>query len=173
MRALTFWKLVVQDRSNFLDQIIALLAEHGIRYCVIGGAAVNAFVDPVITLDLDLAVAVDQIPLVEDLTRRSFKVERFEHSLNISLQGSRLRVQIQLDPRYASFVERATVRDVLDLNLPVASIEDLLQGKIWAAMDPSRRPTKRQKDRLDIARLLEAYPHVQGQIPAALLEQLR
>jgi hypothetical protein len=51
------------DRSNFLDSLISLLSEHNIRYCEIGGQGVNAYVDPLISLDL--VVAVDQLELVE------------------------------------------------------------------------------------------------------------
>ena len=51
--------------------------------------------------------------------------------------GLDLRVQIQTDPRYADFVDRAEIRDVLGTPLPVASLRDVLQGKVWAAQDPS------------------------------------
>ena len=37
MRALTFWKTVTVDQANFLESLISLLAEHGVRCCVIGG----------------------------------------------------------------------------------------------------------------------------------------
>jgi hypothetical protein len=40
-------------------------------------------------------------------------VEAFTHSLNTSSPGSNLRVQFQADPRYADFVERASIREVL------------------------------------------------------------
>src|SRR5437870_2393480 len=152
MQALEVWKTVTMDRSNFLDNLIALLSEHAIRYCVIGGQGVNAYVEPLISLDLDLVVAVGQLEQVESLLRRHFQVERFANSLNVSASGSNLRVQIQTDPRYFGFPDRASVRDVLGLALPVGSIEDILQGKIWAATDATRRPSKRRKDLLDIER---------------------
>ena len=50
------------------------------------------------------------------------KVTRFPHSVNVSLADSDLRVQLQTDPRYAPFVERASSRDVLGLSLPVAAV---------------------------------------------------
>jgi hypothetical protein len=50
--------------------------------------------------------------------------------LNISSGGSQLRVQIQTDPRYFDFVDRSERRKVLGVPLPVAGIEDVLQGKI-------------------------------------------
>ena len=171
MQALTFWKAVTVDQSNLLERLIALLTENGIRYCVIGGQAVNAYAEPVVSLDLDLVVAVDQLSQLESLLSE-FRVERFEHSLNVSLAGSDLRVQIQTDPRYASFVERAAARQVLGLTLPVASLEDLLRGKVWAAQDPTRRASKRQKDLADIARLLESYPRLRNQVPADVLTRL-
>jgi hypothetical protein len=92
--------------------------------------------------------------------------------LNISSPGSDLRVQIQTDPRYGEFVEHALVRDVLGLNLPVAAIEDVLQGKIWAASDSTQRPTKRRKDLLDIERILEAYPSLRPRVPEEIVRQL-
>jgi hypothetical protein len=172
MQALTFWKTVTVDRANFLESLIGLLAEHRVRYCVIGGQAVNAYVEPAVTLDLDLVVAVEDFSRVESLLAQSFRVERFPHSLNISTPGSRLRVQIQTDPLYFDFVERASVREVLGLELPVASAEDVLQGKVWAVSEARRRPSKRQKDLADISRLIEAYPELRGRVPAEILARL-
>ncbi|MDE3089308.1 MAG: hypothetical protein KGJ80_07970 [Chloroflexota bacterium] len=172
MRALEFWKTIAVDKSNLLERLIGLLTEHGIRYCVIGGQAVNAYAEPLVSLDLDLVVAVEQLSQVESLLANEFRVEHFEHSLNVSLAGSDLRVQLQLDPRYASFLEHATSRQVLGLTLPVASVEDVLRGKVWAAQDPTRRPSKRRKDVLDIERLIEVYPHLRVQVPPDILARL-
>lgn len=172
MRAREFWKTVTMDGTEFLDRFLALLAAHQIRYCVIGGQALNAYVDPVVSLDLDLVVAVEQIAEAERLLRERFAVERFEHRLNVSEAGSDLRIQLQTDPRYFAFVERSTMADVLGLRLPVARIEDVLQGKIWAALERGRRPSKRQKDLADIARLLEIRPDLRLEVPAEILTRL-
>ena len=99
-------------------------------------------------------------------------MEEFPHSLNVASPGSDLRVQIQTDPRYSDFVKRSTDREVLGLLLPVAALEDILQGKVWAASDPQRRASKRRKDLLDIERLLEANPSLKDRIPAEILERL-
>ncbi len=168
MKALSFWKAVTLDKSNLLDELFALFDEHGIRFCVIGGQAVNAYVEPLVSLDLDLVVAVDQIDDVRRLLEERFQTQAFPHSINVSSAGSSLRVQIQTDPRYADFVARAAMREVLGLRLPVASIEDVLQGKIWAAQHPDRRATKRRKDLLDIERLLESYPALKDRIPTEI-----
>ena len=131
MQARAFWRIVVADRSDFLDRVIGLLTDHKIAFCVLGGQAVNAYAEPVVSLDLDVVIAVDQLPEAEKLLSEEFRIERFPHSLNVSALGSDLRVQIQTDPRYAPFVARSTMRDVLGLHLPVAHVADILQGKIW------------------------------------------
>jgi len=173
MQALTYWKTVTMDQVGFLEQIIAFLNQHQIRYCVIGGQGVNAYVEPVVSLDLDIAIAADQLERVETLLQSaSFQVKRFPHSLNLTLPGSDLRVQIQTDPRYAAFPGRAEERDVLGLALPVAALPDVLLGKIWAAQDPAQRASKRQKDLADIARLLEAYPELRAGVPEDVLAHL-
>ena len=160
------------DYANFLEKIIEVLQIHQIKFCVIGSQGVNAYVDPVVSLDLDLVVAVAQIKQVEELLLQSFVVKRFPHSINVSLPGSDLRVQFQTDPRYYDFVERVSEQEVLGFVLPVASLEDLLQGKIWAAQDSQRRASKRQKDLADIARLLESYPSLDPLIPEDIRSKL-
>lgn len=171
MKATKFWKAVTMDEADLLGRLVALFERLEIRYCVIGGQGVNAYVEPVVSLDLDVVVAADQLADLEAVLTE-FKVKRFEHSLNVSLLGSDLRVQIQTDPRYAEFVGRSAPHEILGVTLPVASVEDVLQGKVWAAMDGSRRASKRQKDLADIARLLEARPQLRDRVPPDLLEQL-
>lgn len=172
MQAFDFWKTVVRDYSRLLENLIQLLKEHEIRFCVIDDHAVDAYVEPLISLDLDLAVAVDQLEKVETLLEDRFTVKRFPHSLNVTIPDSDVRVQIQTDKRYGEFVQRASVRSVLGMELPVASVEDVLQGKIWAVMDSERRGSKRQKDLADIARILENYPHFRSQVPQEILGRL-
>ena len=172
MRAAAFLRTVTVDQTDLLERFLALMQTRAFRFCVIGGQAVNAYVDPLVSLDLDVAVAGDQLPMVEDALRSAFGVERFPHSLNVSDPDSALRIQIQIDPRYAAFVPRATVRDVLGYQMPVAALDDVLQGKVWAAGDATRRPSKRQKDLADIARILEARPEFRAAVPAAILDRL-
>lgn len=172
MQALEFWKAVTVDQANLLESVVALLNEHGVKYCVIGGQAVNAYAEPVVSLDLDLAIAVEDMAKVERLFADRFTVKRFPHRLNITMAGSNLRVQLQTDPRYSEFVSRSEVREVLSLKLPMARVEDVLEGKIWAAMDSERRASKRQKDLADIARLIENYPKLRERVRAEVLARL-
>src|SRR5438105_3932104 len=100
MRAEAIWKAVTSDHSNFLGSFMRLLDEQGVRYCVIGGQGVNAYVEPLISLDLDVVIAADQLPDIEPLLAARFQMERFPYSLNIAAEGSKLRIQVQTDPRY-------------------------------------------------------------------------
>jgi hypothetical protein len=172
VQALEYWKTVTADRSGFLERLVLALEKTGARYCVIGGQGVNAYVEPVVSLDLDVAVAAESLGAVEAALARLFRVERFEHSINVSESGSDLRLQLQTDPRYSEFVARSAPREILGLTLPVAAVEDVLQGKVWAALDNSRRPSKRQKDLADISRLLEAYPALRSRVPAEVLSRI-
>ena len=172
MQALEFWKEVILDKSRFLESFIEALNTAGTRYCVIGGQAVNAYVEPLVSLDLDIVVAVDQLSDVVAGLANLYEIKTFPHSLNLSQAGSDLRVQIQTDHRYDDFVERAAIRNVLGLALPVASLEDVLAGKLWAVQDPARRGSKRQKDLADIARILESYPHLRSQVPQDILSRI-
>lgn len=63
-------------------------------------------------------------------------------------------------------------REVLGLELPVASLEDVMQGKIREIQDPQRRGSKRQKDLADIARILEQYPALRVQVPPEIRARL-
>jgi len=172
MQALDFWKVITMDKANHLESFLALLEENQIHFCVIGGQGVNAYVDPLVSLDLDLAVAAAQAEQIESLLARSYKVTRFPHSLNVELPDSNLRIQIQTDSRYGEFAGFASRREILGLEMPVARLEDILLGKIWAIQDPDRRASKRQKDLADVARILESYPELKAQVPAEVLARL-
>ena len=169
---MAFWKAVVQDKSNFLERVLALIEGAGYPYCVIGGVAVNAYADPVVTQDLDIVLAIEDLPAARELMAREFRVEEFEHSLNVYDPGSRLQVQIQRDPRLSEILPRARRETVMDLDLPVAAPADLLRLKVEAALEPTRRASKRQKDLADISRLIENFPELQSALPASIARLL-
>lgn len=143
----------------------------GQPFCLIGGLAVNHYVEPVVTLDADFAITAAG-GVTEALIARGFRVQEFPDSINAQLPGSRLRLQITVNSRYAAFPGRAVPGKVLGHELPVACLEDLVLGKLWAAMDPSRRASKRAKDEADLLRLCESYPRVIAQIPSGLIAKV-
>jgi hypothetical protein len=101
-----------------------------VKYCVIEGQAVNAYAEPLVSLDLELVIAARDLEQLTPILRTQFVVEEFPHRLNVSTPGSQLCVQIQTDPKYLDFPDRAERREVLGLELSVASLGDLIQGKI-------------------------------------------
>ncbi|MBI2170395.1 MAG: hypothetical protein HYU28_12995, partial [Actinobacteria bacterium] len=130
MQRRAFWKAVTLDRADFLDRFLALLGEQGTHFCVVGGQAVNAYVDPVVSLDVDLVIALSDLERLEPVLAERFSVEHFPHSMTVSLAGSDLRVQIQTDPRYGEFLVHAEPREILGIRLPVARVEDVLRGDL-------------------------------------------
>ena len=107
-------------RHNLLERFLEFLRTSGIRYCVIGGIGINAYAYPVVTEDLAIVVAAEQIETLEASLTLHFRVKWFPHSINVSAPDSKLQVQIRTDSRYFDFVDHAEVRDVMDFQLPVA-----------------------------------------------------
>ena len=169
-----FLNSLAKGKSDILQQLLAILAETGSHYCVIGGLAVNAYVEPVVSLDVDIVLAVHEIEHVVNAAKtHGLKVEQFERSINISGHGSDLRIQVQTDPRYQAFIARAEARDILGYKMKVAALEDVLQGKVWAYTDETRRRSKRQKDLADILRIIEMFPKLATKLPENLKEKLQ
>ena len=161
-----FYNKVTGIQTDAVSRLLALLKEAGAQYCVIGGLAVNAYAEPVVSLDLDLVVVADKIDvLITAARKRGMGARRFEHSVNLTMQGSDLRIQIQTDPRYQAFIARARRRDVLGYPMSVARIEDVFQGKLWASADATRRGSKRLKDVADILRIAEKHPGMAKRLP--------
>lgn len=143
-------------------------------YCLVGGLAVNCYVEPVYTLDADLVVISQNLtPLLTRLQEQGFKVETHAHWVNAQAPQSDLRIQFTTDERYQEFLARSERRDVLGLSVAVACLEDVARGKLWAYRDHKRRLSKRKKDELDLIRLAEAHPELELLYPTELLEQLR
>ena len=140
-------------------------------YCLIGGMAVNHYVEPVYTLDADLVAITSNLgKLAEQLLRQGFKIEEHRHSLNVTAARSELRIQFTTDERYQPFPARAIEALILGCRVKVARLEDVTQGKLWAHGDPGRRFSKRKKDELDLIRLAEAFPHLKARYPPELVE---
>ncbi|MBN1553774.1 MAG: hypothetical protein JXA11_03445 [Phycisphaerae bacterium] len=166
---------VTHSRRDIVEVLLGLLDKTESEYCVIGGLAVNAYAEPVVSLDLDLVVVSDRVEALRAAARaEGMNVQTFEHSVNLSAADSDLRIQIQTDPRYQEFLPRARRKTVLGHDMSVASLSDVLRGKSWAYSDDARRKSKRQKDLADILRLVETHPELTEQLPpriAAILDE--
>ncbi len=167
-----FLNKVSHSKDDFLQSFIDILRDNKINFCAIGGLAVNAYAEPVVSLDLDVIIVADKLELLIPKLKKHFKVEAFASSINLSEKTSDLRIQIQTDKRYQPFIENAKPKEVLGYKIPVVAIEDVFQGKVWAAMDKERRPSKRQKDLADILRLIETKGDLTKLLPEELKKHL-
>ncbi|HLF20131.1 MAG TPA: nucleotidyl transferase AbiEii/AbiGii toxin family protein [Bacteroidota bacterium] len=161
----TFFNKVTNAKEDVLEIFFTMLEELKVKYCVIDGLAVNAYAEPVVSLDLDVVVALEKKDKILNGVKDRFSVEKFEHGINLTSKRSDVRIQIQTDPRYQEFIQRASLKNVLGYEMNVATVEDVLKGKIWAYLDEARRKSKRQKDLADIFRLVEADPRLKENIP--------
>ena len=161
----------ITGHDSDLRRAVEALRASGRPFCLIGGLAVNQYAEPVVTLDADFAV-VAAAGVEEALRAQGFEVQSFAHSINARLPGSKLRLQITINSRYAAFPSRAQEGRVFDVDLPVAGLSDVVQGKIWAFQDEQRRVSKRAKDRADLIRIAEEHPSLVAQIPVGLIPEI-
>ncbi len=170
MTAKEFLAGLTGSSDDFRLMVEALRAS-GQRFCLIGGLAINHYVEPMVTLDADFAIA-GAAGAAEALRSRGFEVEEHPHSINARFPGSRLRVQITINSRYAGFPTRATEGELFGVELPIAALEDLVQGKLWALQDPDRRASKRLKDRTDLVRICESHRRIVELIPPGVIPEV-
>lgn len=172
MTAAEVFESVTGRGSTDFAVVVRILVSHG-AWCLIGGLAVNCYVEPVFTLDADLVVVSAELEAIKaELTTAGFSMQEFPHSLNARMEGSELRIQFSLDPRYQAFLKDTKVMNVLGEQVSVASLANIVLGKTWAWSDFGRRPTKRKKDELDLMRILEAYPGLRHMMPQEIRDQL-
>jgi hypothetical protein len=166
------FEAITGSGSSDFAVLVSILNECG-RWSLIGGLAVNCYVEPVYTLDADIVAAASELETIKaKLAGAGFSLEDFPHSINARMKGSDLRIQLTTDKRYQDFLKDAELKEVLGQRVPVASLAHLVQGKIWAWEDENRRPTKRKKDELDLMRILEAYPEFRSVMPEPISKQV-
>jgi hypothetical protein len=173
VRLTEIYDRVVAQGSTTFGEVIAVLEEAGTQYAVIGGLAVNAYVEPLFTADADIVIALNEIDhFTEALLGRGYTVERYAFSLNFRKAGSDLILQISTDPVYQGFLDRTVKKSVLDVQANVASLRDLVEGKIRAWSDSERRLSKRAKDQTDLFRIAERYAEMIELLPEKLRKEI-
>ncbi len=172
MTATEVFESVTGSGSSDFARLVRILNQHG-PWCLIGGLAVNCYVEPVYTLDADIVIVSRELePIKPELGAAGFVLQEFPHSLNATMPGSQFRIQLRLEQRYQEFLKSATVTSILSTDVFVTSLPNIVRGKIWAWSDQERRPTKRKKDELDLMRILEAYPELRDMMPREIGEQV-
>jgi hypothetical protein len=154
MTAVEAYELTTKGGATDFARMIEACESFG-PYCLIGGLAVNCYVEPVYTLDADIVVSAAGLC-----------------KLNATTPQSDLRIQFTTDERYQAFLARSVQAEVLGIRVKIACLEDVTRGKLWAYGDPRRRLSKRKKDELDLIRLAEAHPELKSLYPLQLQEQI-
>lgn len=154
-------------------RLVDCLERADIRWCAIGGIAVNHWAaESMVTQDVDLVVAADSVEravgLLEDA---GFRAERFQWSINFKGR-SKVGIQLSTEECYRDFPDRAVPADIHGILMRVASLEDTLSGKVQAWRDEDRRQSKRLKDLGDIARLVESHPQLWNSLEPELKERI-
>jgi len=173
MTAKEFFDWQTQGGTNDVMRLVSCMERADIAWCAIGGVAVNHWAsEPMVTRDVDIAVASDDIQkAVEALEAAGFRKE--EHAWSINFMGdSAVSIQLSTEAFYREFPSRSVPADVHGILMRVASVEDTLRGKVEAWKDKQRRKSKRFKDLGDIARLCEAHPRLTSLLPEEIKRQL-
>ena len=170
------------SKEGPLRLVAQLLEREGVPYALIGGVAVQLHSEePRSTLDIDLAVLTyADIPRQALLAAGFEHTGRYDHSDKWRAPGSGLlkqRTAVQFsaeDEGIADAVKHASVVD-LDGGVPlrVASVADLIVLKLAAAVEPARRPSKREHDVADVLALLEEHPELRSADLVARVQDVR
>jgi hypothetical protein len=168
-----FYDWQTSGGTNDVMRLVDCLERADVAWCVIGGVAVNHWAQQtMVTQDVDFVVAAESVErTVSLLAEAGFRPERFEWSVNFK-GHSAVSIQLSTEDFYRDFPSRAVAADVNGILLRVACLEDTLRGKIKAYSEPGRRQSKRLKDLTDIARLVEAHPHLRDMLPDELKKQV-
>lgn len=154
-------------------RLVQTLEQEEIPWCMIGGLAVNHWsAEPMATADVDVVIATEKLEqAVLSLEKAGFKSRRFEWSINLTGESS-VSVQISTEAVYCGFPQRSLPADVHGILMRVASPKDTLTEKLLAWQDKSRRPSKRQKDLMDITRLVETHPELLSSLPSEVTKRI-
>lgn len=89
-----FLNKIANGKGDFLQSFLDILRKRKIKFCAIGGLAVNAYTEPVVSLDLDIVIVTRKLALLVPKLKKHFKVESFANRINVTEKGSDLRIQI-------------------------------------------------------------------------------
>ena len=74
MTAKDFIKAVANGEADIIQMLLDMIARAEMPYCIIGGLAVNAYADPVVSLDLDIVVVASHLESsAQKLARPGFR----------------------------------------------------------------------------------------------------
>jgi len=83
-----FMNRVANGKDDFLQSFIDIVNEQKIPFCVIGGLGVNAYAEPVVSLDLDVVVIIGKLDKLISVLKKRFTINKHLNSVNISEKES-------------------------------------------------------------------------------------
>jgi len=173
MRTRAFFNRVTNSQEDVVQKFIDILEKNQIPYAIIGGIGVNAYCEPVVTLDFDCVVAEEKLSMLRKLLKKEgFKVKMHPYTIEVKSDKSDIRIQLQRDKRLQPFLKNAKRHKVLGYELFVASKENILNSKIAAYLEPTQSPDKRAKDLSDIIRLVKTDRSLIRLLPKEILVEI-
>ena len=173
MTAAEVFESVTNGGSKDFSALVRILNANQ-PWCLTGGLAVNCYVETIYTLDADIVVMTDRLSQIsKQLEQAEFQIQKFEHSIDAKGQQSQLRIQFTTDVRYQEFLSDKKEHEVLGQRVPVASLDNVIRGKIWAWKDQTWRTSKRKKESWTCFGLSKLYPKLREKIPPEIVEQLK
>jgi len=86
-----FLNKVANNKEDILQIFLDILKKTKTAYCIVGGLAVNAYAEPIVSLDIDVVMENENIDTVsKEMQKKGLKVERLEHSVNLTSSKSGL-----------------------------------------------------------------------------------
>lgn len=165
-----FFNAVTNSKDDILGKFLNILEKNKISYCVLGGVTLNAYCEPILTLDFDCVISLNQLEKLKNILKKeNFKIKSNQHTCEVKSKNSDLRIQIQKNVRYQDFIGNSKELKVLGYKMKIAKKEDILRGKIWAYQDKKRNIIKRERDLLDRRRLIKKYPSLKKELPKEIL----
>jgi hypothetical protein len=166
MTAAEVFESVTNGGSKDFSALVRILNANQ-PWCLIGGLAVNCYVETIYTIDADIVVMTGR------LEQAGFQIQKFEHSINAKGRQSQLRIQFTTDVRYQEFLSDKKEHEVLGQRVPVASLDNVIRGKILAWKDQTWRTSKRKKESWTCFGSSKLYPKLREKIPPEIVEQLK
>jgi len=68
---------LTNSKIDIIQKLLDLIKENEIHYCLIGGLAVNAYVEPVVSLDLDMVIAAKELKKFQKVLSEEFEIKEF------------------------------------------------------------------------------------------------
>jgi hypothetical protein len=128
MTSTEIFESVTNGGASDFAAVVTILNQHG-RWCLVGGLAVNCYVEPVYTVGADMMVISTSLPKIQnELSADGFQVTEHEHSVNAQMKGSELRIQFTTDPRYQDFLADTKTKTVLGCEVPVPRLQTSYVG---------------------------------------------